>query len=107
VEHLFHLVEHFFHPLDTHQGEGRRTAINLLAGTLNTAAAFSIAEVPSGASTVPIHTSLAEKRYTLHVVGFGGSGFFAMPEYRARATSIQPVDGCACRLVARFNQIEG
>jgi hypothetical protein len=36
----------------------RRIAISLLAGTLNSAAAFSIAVVSSGASTAPSQTAL-------------------------------------------------
>jgi hypothetical protein len=37
----------------------RRIAISLLAGTLNSAAAFSTAMASSGASTVPSRTALA------------------------------------------------
>jgi hypothetical protein len=36
----------------------RRIAINLLAATLNSTAAFSIAVASSGASTAPSHTAL-------------------------------------------------
>jgi hypothetical protein len=57
----------------------RRIAISLLAGTLNSAVAFSIAVASSRASMVPGHTALLANLWMFQVVGFGGSGFFAMP----------------------------
>jgi hypothetical protein len=64
----------------------RRIVISLVAGTLNSAAAFSIAAASSGASTVPSHTDLLAILKMFQLVGFGGSGFFAIdPQYRPRA----------------------
>jgi len=44
--------------LEVRGGRGARIAISLLAGTLNSAAAFSIAVASSGASTSPSQTPL-------------------------------------------------
>jgi hypothetical protein len=60
----------------------RRIAISLLAGTLKTAAAFSLAAASSGASTVPSRTALAATWKMLQTIG-SGCGFSAMPAVSA------------------------
>ena len=57
----------------------RLIAVSLFAGTLNSTAAFSIAVASSGASKVPSHTALLAILYMFQLVGFGCSGFLAMP----------------------------
>jgi hypothetical protein len=57
--------------------------MSLFAGTLNSAAAFSIAATSSGASTSPSQTALLAILQTFQLIGFGGSGFFAMPRVSA------------------------
>jgi hypothetical protein len=72
----------------------RLTAINRLTGTLNSAAPFSIAAASLGASTLPSQTAFAAILYMRHLVGLGGSGFFAIPAVSGRETSFfNPLNG--------------
>jgi hypothetical protein len=62
----------------------RRIALSLFAGTRNSAAPLSIAVGSSGASMTPRKRTLAAILKTFQVIGFSGSGFLAMPQYRPR-----------------------
>jgi hypothetical protein len=63
----------------------RLTTSSLLDGTLNSAAAFSMAAAPLGASTIPSHTAfLAGSCRRLHAASSGsGPGFSAMQQVSA------------------------
>jgi hypothetical protein len=63
-------------------GHGR-IAVSLLAATLNSAAAFSIAVTPSGASTVPSHASYWQSYRRSSLSAAPVSGFLAMPAVSA------------------------
>jgi hypothetical protein len=67
----------------------RRIAISLLACTLNSAAAFSIAVFSSWAPTVSSQTALLAILQMFQLVGFGGSGFLQRRSQQRRSPGLQ------------------